>query len=895
MAQVNLPLNLTDGDGFLWDIQSNGSISNGTNDAYDGGLFIPNFFTSVATGETEDNDREVAIGPATPFSNIEITRKIFVPDNQGWARFLTTVTNTSNSATNYSLQILSNFGSDGGTQTISTSSGDTTFDTNDDWLITDDFSNGGGDPTLIHIVSGLGGIDPTTASLSGDNLNFTYDLSLAAGESQSVLVFASQNQNQATALTKAPLLADLQLGALDGLSGEELSQLVNFATEGLSISDAVVTEGDSGTTNVELTVQLINGPNEIVTVDYATANDTALAGEDYVAQSGTLTFNPGDTTQTISITVNGDLDQEVDETFFVNLSNASTNTTLNNSQAVVTIDNDDLIDVDVELSLLVDVSGSVDNSEYELQLEGYVAAFNDPDLFNNFIGLGINGQVAVNVVLWSSGVNQVESIGWTLIDSVQASQNFAQDIQTTLLPDFGGSRPFSGGTQPSLAIDFAVPLFFSNEFDGRRLTMDVSGDGTGNAFATAQSRDNALAGGIDAINGIVIGGGSFVLDFYQNSLIGGTNADGTPAFALQANTFTEFANVVEQKLAAELSPPPLVTINDVGNFEGNNGTTDYVFNVNLSKTSEQTVTVDFATADGTATTLDSDYNPVSGTLTFAPGDITKEVIVQVNGDTNIELDENFFVNLTNPVNGDIADSQGVGTILNDDQISNLPPVANDDNLTTDQDIAITIGVNQLLANDTDPNPGDTLSVDSVSNAVNGSVTLINGNIEFTPDANFIGNASFEYTISDNDGLTDTATVNVDVIERPPIIGTPDRDGLTGTDFDDVIIGLSGRDTIITGGGNDTLVYESIVDAGDIITDFEVGNDIFDLSGLLNRLNYTGSDPIGDGYVKFGSQGNSNSFLIIDPDGLTGTGTDRILALVEGVSDTDLANSSNFIF
>ena len=93
----------------------------------------------------------------------------------------------------------------------------------------------------------------------------------------------------------------------------------------ISINDpAAVTEGDSGTTTLTFNVTL-SAPNntQTVTVNYATADGTATAGADYQAASGTVTFNPTETTKPIVITINSDLLDEANETFFVNLSNAT--------------------------------------------------------------------------------------------------------------------------------------------------------------------------------------------------------------------------------------------------------------------------------------------------------------------------------------------------------------------------------------------------------------------------------------------------------------------------------------------------------------------------------------------------------------------------------------------
>ena len=110
---------------------------------------------------------------------------------------------------------------------------------------------------------------------------------------------------------------------------------------------------------------------------------------------------------------------------------------------------------------------------------------------------------------------------------------------------------------------------------------------------------------------------------------------------------------------------PSLSINSGSVNEGNSGTTNANFTVTLSQASPLTVTVDFATADGTAT-APSDYTSTSGTVTFAPGQTTRPITIPVIGDTVVEPDETFTVNLSNPVNATISQTPGTGTIVNDD-------------------------------------------------------------------------------------------------------------------------------------------------------------------------------------------------------------------------------------
>ena len=112
---------------------------------------------------------------------------------------------------------------------------------------------------------------------------------------------------------------------------------------------------------------------------------------------------------------------------------------------------------------------------------------------------------------------------------------------------------------------------------------------------------------------------------------------------------------------------PLFEIDDVSITEGNSGTQILSFTVTRSGDTTSAVTIDYATADNTATTGDDDYENTSGTLSFAAGETTKTVSVTINGDTPPEGDDTFYVNLSNASSGTISDSQGIGTIINDDE------------------------------------------------------------------------------------------------------------------------------------------------------------------------------------------------------------------------------------
>ena len=114
-----------------------------------------------------------------------------------------------------------------------------------------------------------------------------------------------------------------------------------------------------------------------------------------------------------------------------------------------------------------------------------------------------------------------------------------------------------------------------------------------------------------------------------------------------------------------VAPKPAITVNDVSVVEGNSGTTSLDFTLTLSMTALDTVSVDVETADGTAT-AGSDYTAVRQTITIPAGQTTQTVSVAVNGDTTLEPDETFTLNLNDPVNATLGNLAGTGTILNDE-------------------------------------------------------------------------------------------------------------------------------------------------------------------------------------------------------------------------------------
>src|SRR5262249_40420148 len=136
-------------------------------------------------------------------------------------------------------------------------------------------------------------------------------------------------------------------------------------------------------------------------------------------------------------------------------------------------------------------------------------------------------------------------------------------------------------------------------------------------------------------------------------------------FTVNLGQATNAIVIDSQGLGTILDDEPRISIGDVSRAEGNSGTTAFVFTVTLSAAYDAPVTVHFATADGTARSVE-DYNATSGSITFAPGETSKTITIVVKGDKKKESNETFFVNLSSASGAWILDGQGLGVIVNDD-------------------------------------------------------------------------------------------------------------------------------------------------------------------------------------------------------------------------------------
>jgi hypothetical protein len=205
---------------------------------------------------------------------------------------------------------------------------------------------------------------------------------------------------------------------------------------------------------------------------------------------------------------------------------------------------------DLELVIAVDVSRSVDETEGELQRQGYVSAFRDPEV-HNAIRSGMLRRIAVAYMEWA-GVGQRKVIAdWFVIKDAESAKQFAERLSQ-------GTPEPARRTSISGAIEFGLTWLDGNGYEGTRRVIDISGDGPNNdGILVTRARDKAVAAGV-IVNGLPImddGGGFYSsynipdLDlYYRDCVIGGPGS-----FIEVAENFKDFARAIRRKLILEIA------------------------------------------------------------------------------------------------------------------------------------------------------------------------------------------------------------------------------------------------------------------------------------------------------------------------------------------------------
>ncbi len=267
-------------------------------------------------------------------------------------------------------------------------------------------------PTIVSIIK------PTTIN---QNQAATFTATATDPGSKDTLTYAwnfGDNTQPTTGQTAAHTFTTagtytltLNVTDKDGATTTTTQQITVAPLPTITINDPTITEGDSGTTNLTFTLTLNQASTQAISVSYNTSNITALSGSDYTATSGTITFNAGETTKTITVAIIGDTIAESTETFALNLTNAI-NATISKAQGTATIlDNDPVaITSGIRSGGTVSISGSAN-------LDGNINSRTDDTKIYAAQGVNLNGNITLPVKRDAAGNPLKDAAGKVILET----------------------------------------------------------------------------------------------------------------------------------------------------------------------------------------------------------------------------------------------------------------------------------------------------------------------------------------------------------------------------------------------------------------------------------------------------------------------------------------------
>lgn len=453
-----------------------------------------------------------------------------------------------------------------------------------------------------------------------------------------------------------------------------------------TVDDPSTTEGDSGSKNLVFTVSVVTNTSyqSAIGISYATEDITATAGVDYTAQSGSLTFNPGGPfSQVVNVPILGDENIETNEQIGLRLSSPTGGATILKELGTGTIIEDDVpipgefqfssttynVNEDAGPATLqvnrvngsdgavsvqvIDTGAGTAVSPTDYTSDSYTLSFADGETSKTFdvvIGSDLVEELDETVVYQLTNATGGASIGspstatLTIVNDDEAGV-FVLDSATYSVSEATGSVDITvnrtTGQDGAVTVDFATvgtTATAGSDFTDASQTLSFA-NGEASKVITITVADDAFFEADEEVN------------ISLSNPTGGAEL-GSPSTAVLTLTSADLQPTLS------IDSPSAVLEPDVG-------TTTITFTVTLSGNTnlETNVTVDFATADGTAS-APGDYVASSGTLIFTDGGATTQTIdITINSDAVVEVDENFTVTLSNATGGaTIGTAVGTGTI-----------------------------------------------------------------------------------------------------------------------------------------------------------------------------------------------------------------------------------------
>ena len=704
-----------------------------------------------------------------------------------------------------------------------------------------------------------------TATNGTDYTAITGTTTFAAGSSTAIIVVTPTEDIIFEGNETATLSLLTGTGYTVGTSNSGTITIADNDTQpGISINDVILTEGNSGTKTANFAVTLSNPSAQTITVAYQIVDVTATAGNDYITQTETLTFNPGEISKPVSIVINGDTAVESDETFKVSLT-TPVNATIVDGEGIGTITNDDNVVTVTATDATAEetIAGTTPNlGVFTLTRQGVIT--NSLTANYSITGSATNGTDYTSL----TGTATFAANSATTTVTVTPTDDFIFEGSDNVILNLSASTDYILGTAQSATVTIVdndpQPTLSINDVT---LTEGNIGTNTANfAVTLANPSAQIVTVGYQTVDVTATAGSDYVtqtgtLTFNPGEISkpvsivinGDTGFEGNETFKVNLSAAVN-ATITDAEGMGTINNDDLLglSVNNLTVIEGldNNA----VVTITLNSASTQPITVNYSTTPGTATAT-TDYTAVSGTVTIPANSTVATVSIPIINNTVNEANETFNLVLSNPVNAVLNNATAVITItdtLQSQTTTTLP--AGIENLQLIGTAAINgtgnTGNNILTGNSGNNvlaggNGNDTYSFNVT--AILGSDTIQEvtaagiDTIDFTGTTAAatlnLGLTTIQTVVGNNLSLTLAAN---NVIEN--IIGGNGADKFTGNMLNNSLTGGLGNDNLRGGDGADSLTGG----LGNDVLSGDTGNDQFIYgSGKAFSSNDFGLDMIVD--------------------------------------------------
>ncbi len=523
-------------------------------------------------------------------------------------------------------------------------------------------------------TNGTATVDYATADLSAtagvDYTSATGTLTFTNGvATQTITVPITEDTEVETNETFRVTLSGVTGGFILGSTNSIVTILENDATVAFTTNAVSVSEV---ATNVTFTVVRTGGTNTTMTVEYITRDSSATDGNDFTAAAGTVTFNPGQKTQTISVTLLPDTTVEGDETFSISLTNASAGLSLGTFTNLVTtiLDNDSVFNVSTNAVTVAETSGTATITV--LRTGGTVGAATVNYATTNGTASATSDYTAATGTLSFAAGETSKSFTVKITNDTtsESDETFTVGLNTPTGEGALGTNAIVTVTitDNDSSIAFETNAVSVAESAGT-VSINVIRTGTltlTNTVPYSFKAGTATAADFTSTNGVLTFApgetNKTITAAIANDSVIETNETftvtlGTPTGgAILGGTNTATVTILENDAAVSfLSSTATVWEN----------ATNVVLTVKRTGDTTSTVTVEYATVDLTAVS-DADYTNTSGTLTFTNGVSSLTVTIPIVEDATVESDEKFKLVLSNPTGAVISGTNTAYVTIRED-------------------------------------------------------------------------------------------------------------------------------------------------------------------------------------------------------------------------------------